>query len=266
MGVRPCDISRQLLVSHGCVSKILTRFYETGSIKPGIGSIGGSKPKHVTTPHIVQKILRLKQDNPALFAWEIRDLLRREMIQARSGSMATLNSSANDAINASIPSISSINRILRSGSGNTSPYDWPTGPGSSSTSTISLPNTISHMGLPSVDEPVPGHAVSHAAGHSDIVEPEAARGQATQRKRKKYSSYHIDEILKSEDDDEDEEIEVIDKPVASRPSASLSVPGQSSNQSERQQQMYYSYYYQALLAHYNSNESVSTSSQSCDKN
>ena len=43
MGVRPCDISRQLLVSHGCVSKILTRFYETGSIKPG--SIGGNKPK-----------------------------------------------------------------------------------------------------------------------------------------------------------------------------------------------------------------------------
>lgn len=43
VGVRPCDISRQLLVSHGCVSKILTRFYETGSIQPG--SIGGSKTK-----------------------------------------------------------------------------------------------------------------------------------------------------------------------------------------------------------------------------
>jgi hypothetical protein len=53
MGVRPCDISRQLLVSHGCVSKILTRFYETGSVKPG--SIGGTKPKvrgrlHVRVP------------------------------------------------------------------------------------------------------------------------------------------------------------------------------------------------------------------------
>ena len=43
LGVRPCDISRQLLVSHGCVSKILTRFYETGSIKPG--ATGGGKPR-----------------------------------------------------------------------------------------------------------------------------------------------------------------------------------------------------------------------------
>ena len=50
MGVRPCDISRQLLVSHGCVSKILTRFYETGSVKPG--SIGGTKPK-VNMKHLI---------------------------------------------------------------------------------------------------------------------------------------------------------------------------------------------------------------------
>ena len=54
MGVRPCDISRQLLVSHGCVSKILTRFYETGSIKPG--SIGGTKPKVSKSIRKIKKV------------------------------------------------------------------------------------------------------------------------------------------------------------------------------------------------------------------
>ena len=34
-GYKPCDISRKLLVSHGCVSKILTKFHKTGSILPG---------------------------------------------------------------------------------------------------------------------------------------------------------------------------------------------------------------------------------------
>lgn len=97
IGVRPCDISRQLLVSHGCVSKILTRFYQTGSIRPG--SIGGSKPKQVTTPQVVKRIIEIKSQSPTSFAWEIRDLLRRERQQQQSSIV--------------IPSISSINRILR---------------------------------------------------------------------------------------------------------------------------------------------------------
>ncbi|XP_065291061.1 paired box protein Pax-1-like isoform X2 [Dermacentor albipictus] len=75
LGVRPCDISRQLRVSHGCVSKILARFHETGSILPG--AIGGSKPR-VTTPKVVACIRELKRRDPGIFAWEIRDRLLSE--------------------------------------------------------------------------------------------------------------------------------------------------------------------------------------------
>nr|AAY27073.1 Pax2/5/8a [Oikopleura dioica] len=93
-GVRPCDIARQLRVSHGCVSKILARFYETGSIRPGV--IGGSKPK-VATPHVVNKICEYKRANPTMFAWEIRDRLLSENVCSQEN----------------VPSVSSINRIVR---------------------------------------------------------------------------------------------------------------------------------------------------------
>ncbi|XP_076458345.1 uncharacterized protein LOC143292055 [Babylonia areolata] len=94
-GCKPTEISRILRVSHGCVSKILTKFDETGSIKPG--TIGGSKPK-VATPHVVEAIRRLKVKNAAIFAWEIQKKLVADGVCTPD----------------KVPSVSSINRICRS--------------------------------------------------------------------------------------------------------------------------------------------------------
>uniref|UniRef100_H2YRU3 Uncharacterized protein n=1 Tax=Ciona savignyi TaxID=51511 RepID=H2YRU3_CIOSA len=82
-GVRPCVISRQLRVSHGCVSKILCRYQETGSIKPG--AIGGSKPK-VAAADVENKIEEYKKENPGIFSWEIRERLIKHNGQDRSDS------------------------------------------------------------------------------------------------------------------------------------------------------------------------------------
>ncbi|XP_035276928.1 paired box protein Pax-3-like isoform X1 [Anguilla anguilla] len=94
-GVRPCVISRQLRVSHGCVSKILCRYQETGSIRPG--AIGGGKPKQLATPDVDKKIEEYKRDSPGIFSWEIRDKLLKDGVCDRS----------------TVPSVSSISRIMR---------------------------------------------------------------------------------------------------------------------------------------------------------
>lgn len=51
----------------------------------------------MATPTVVKKILRFKQENPGMFAWEIRDQLLAQRICDPN----------------SIPSVSSVNRILR---------------------------------------------------------------------------------------------------------------------------------------------------------
>uniref|UniRef100_UPI00358FF6CD paired box protein Pax-1-like isoform X1 n=2 Tax=Myxine glutinosa TaxID=7769 RepID=UPI00358FF6CD len=93
-GIRPCDISRRLRVSHGCVSKILARYHQTGSVLPG--AIGGSKPR-VTTPRVVCAISTYRRSEPGIFAWEIRERLLAD------GVCESCN----------LPSVSSISRILR---------------------------------------------------------------------------------------------------------------------------------------------------------
>ncbi len=93
-GTRPCVISRKLRVSHGCVSKILQRYAETGSIKPG--SIGGSKPRS-TTPLIEAKMDMYRKECPTILCYEIR----RRLIEENVCDQLT------------VPSVSAIAKYLR---------------------------------------------------------------------------------------------------------------------------------------------------------
>uniref|UniRef100_A0A8C1XL05 Paired box 3b n=1 Tax=Cyprinus carpio TaxID=7962 RepID=A0A8C1XL05_CYPCA len=93
-GIRPCMISRQLRVSHGCVSKILCRYQETGSIRPG--AIGGTKSKTLSLD-VEKRVEEYKRENPGIFSWEIRDKLLKEGICDRNN----------------VPSVSAISRIMR---------------------------------------------------------------------------------------------------------------------------------------------------------
>ena len=158
LGIRPCDISRQLRVSHGCVSKILARYNETGSILPG--AIGGSKPR-VTTPKVVNYIRELKQKDPGIFAWEIRDKL--------------LSDGVCDKFN--VPSVSSISRILRNKIGTLAHLNGTSSVGSGGNVT-SGHHHYKHSAV----------ASAVAASHSAVVPPPTATPSSVYNGYYSYSS------------------------------------------------------------------------------
>ena len=93
-GLRPCVISRQLRVSHWCVSRILDRYQETGTIRPGVAGA-----PRVSTPEVQAKIEAYRAQDPGIFSWQIRDNLIRDGLCDKE----------------TVPSVSSISRLLRGG-------------------------------------------------------------------------------------------------------------------------------------------------------
>lgn len=83
-------------------SLAFSRYYETGSIKPGV--IGGSKPK-VATPKVVGAICKYKRENPTMFAWEIRDRLLQEGVcdQENVPSVSSINRYGDSCVHACFP-------------------------------------------------------------------------------------------------------------------------------------------------------------------
>ncbi|XP_025082153.1 paired box protein Pax-3-B-like isoform X2 [Pomacea canaliculata] len=183
-GIRPCVISRQLRVSHGCVSKILQRYQETGSIRPGV--IGGSKPR-VATPEVEKRIEEYKKDNPGVFSWEIRDkLLKGDAVPSQEGMCDR----------STVPSVSSISRVLRSrfkgAEGETSDYS---GGGEPEVHRRSGPDVLSREGGERGDESSSLHDDDDGDDLSDCdSEPGLEVKRKQRRSRTTFTAEQLEEL------------------------------------------------------------------------
>ena len=72
LGIRPCDISRQLKVSHGCISKLLSKYNDTGSFEPGRAK---RKTSRDVSSEVKNKIEDYRRTAPGIFSWEVKEQL-----------------------------------------------------------------------------------------------------------------------------------------------------------------------------------------------
>ena len=72
LGIRPCDISRQLKVSHGCISKLLSKYNDTGSFEPGRAQ---RKTSRDVSTEVKNKIEEYRRAAPGIFSWEVKEKL-----------------------------------------------------------------------------------------------------------------------------------------------------------------------------------------------
>ena len=72
LGIRPCDISRQLKVSHGCISKLLSKYNDTGSFEPGRAK---RKTSRDVSSEVKNKIEEYRRAAPGIFSWEVKEKL-----------------------------------------------------------------------------------------------------------------------------------------------------------------------------------------------
>jgi len=93
LGLRQCDISRQLKVTHGCISKLLAKYQESGILNAAQNT---GRPR-VITADIERKIDQYRRQDPGAFCWELRDYLLRDSVCHKD----------------QIPSISSISRLIK---------------------------------------------------------------------------------------------------------------------------------------------------------